>query len=353
MTTAITEYSQTEAALADLAQRYKGVVFDVATRDGMQLAIKGRAELRTYRVDLEKKRVELKAPALERTRLIDAEAKRITAELVALEEPIDATIKAEESRKEREKAEREQKERERVATINDAIAAITASPGFAVGKPSTEVTQALDRAHAVVIDDSYGEFRTLAQAAKDKAITTLQQLHAGALAQEAQQVEAQARAEAERQELARLRSEATERERLETARRAEQDEADRKTRAAIAAEQEGSRQRIAEQERIAREAREAEDAAAKKKRDAQAAEDAAEKARINAVLEQQEAERREIVRLQNELLDGAQMLNKFVERFGKRAEFKGVVTAIVKYQFGLVAAKEKREREGAEASQRG
>jgi hypothetical protein len=53
----------------------------------MQDAIKARAELRTYRVELEKKRVEIKAPVLDRGRLIDAEAHRITVELLALEEP--------------------------------------------------------------------------------------------------------------------------------------------------------------------------------------------------------------------------------------------------------------------------
>ena len=40
MTTDIVEYSKTEAALADLARRYKDVVFDVTTRDGMATAIK-------------------------------------------------------------------------------------------------------------------------------------------------------------------------------------------------------------------------------------------------------------------------------------------------------------------------
>jgi colicin import membrane protein len=100
MSTQIVEYSQTEAALADLASRYKGVLFDVTTPTGMSEAKRSRAEIRDYRVALEKKRVEIKAPALERCRLIDAEAKRITAELSALEDPIDSQIKVEERKKE-------------------------------------------------------------------------------------------------------------------------------------------------------------------------------------------------------------------------------------------------------------
>lgn len=113
MTTEIVEYSKTEAALSDLASKYKGVIFDVTTRDGMQTAIKGRAELRELRVALEKTRKAIKEPALRRTQQIDSEARRITAALSALEDPIDAQIKKEEDRKEfeRTKPEREAAEK--------------------------------------------------------------------------------------------------------------------------------------------------------------------------------------------------------------------------------------------------
>lgn len=103
MNTHIQEYSKTAAALADLHEIYAGVVYDVTTTKGMTEAKEGRKELRTLRTDLEKMRVAIKAPALERCRLIDAEAKDITAKLLALEEPIDAQIKAEEN-KEKEAA---------------------------------------------------------------------------------------------------------------------------------------------------------------------------------------------------------------------------------------------------------
>lgn len=116
--TAIAEYTATEAALADLRTKYEAVVYDVTDAKTMKLAKEARAEIRGYRVALEKSRVEIKAPALERCRAIDADAKRITAELLCLEEPIDSQIKAEESRKERERAEAEERERQRVAAIN-------------------------------------------------------------------------------------------------------------------------------------------------------------------------------------------------------------------------------------------
>src|SRR3990167_7337559 len=113
--TPIAEYSKTAAALADLAQRYKGVLFDVTTREGLATAIKGRAELRGYRVALEKTRVEIKAPALKRAQEIDSEARRITAELLALETPIDDQIKADERRKIAEAEAKAKAEADRIA----------------------------------------------------------------------------------------------------------------------------------------------------------------------------------------------------------------------------------------------
>ena len=115
MTTEIVEYSKTEAALSELASKYKGVVFDVTTREGMQTAVKGRAELRGFRVALEKTRKEIKEPALRRTQLIDSEARRITAVISALEDPIDAQIKKEEERKEWERLRPEREAAEKAA----------------------------------------------------------------------------------------------------------------------------------------------------------------------------------------------------------------------------------------------
>ena len=88
--TSIAEYSPTAAGLADLAHRFKNVVFDVSTTKGDKEARAARLELVRLRTGLEAKRKELKAPALERSRLIDAEAKRITDAILLLEEPIDA-----------------------------------------------------------------------------------------------------------------------------------------------------------------------------------------------------------------------------------------------------------------------
>lgn len=114
-TAAITEYSQTSAALAELRQRFENVAFDVSTAAGDKAARAARYELVKLRTGLEAKRKEIKAPALERSRLIDAEAKRITDEILALEVPIDQQITAVERAKEAERQAKIEAEARRVA----------------------------------------------------------------------------------------------------------------------------------------------------------------------------------------------------------------------------------------------
>ena len=92
-TAAIAEYSPTEAALAELQERFGGVVWDLTTVKGNADARAARRELVTLRTNLEAKRKALKAPALEYAKRIDSEAKRIAAAIGAVEEPIDAQIK--------------------------------------------------------------------------------------------------------------------------------------------------------------------------------------------------------------------------------------------------------------------
>lgn len=160
----ITEYNQTAAALTELRSRYVRT-YDVTTTAGMAEAKEARATVRGYRVALEKTRVEIKAPALERTRLIDAEAKRITAELLAIEEPIDAAIKAEERRiaeaarreAEAKLAAERQRRREEEAKRRKAetIAAITSIADVKEALATMEILpgEAIDRAYELGFND--------------------------------------------------------------------------------------------------------------------------------------------------------------------------------------------------------
>lgn len=284
MSTEIVEYSKTEAALADLNARYGAVIFDTSTTKGMQEAIAGRAEIRGYRIDLEKERVRIKAPALERCRLIDTEAKRITAALEILETPIDTAIKAEQQKKENERLEKERIERERIEAINARFAAIRALPLGAINVTASEIQNIIDHAEAIDELSFPEEMQPAARYEKRLAITALR---ATLDARNAHDVE-QVRIVAEREELAKLRAEQeavnAERERLASIAQEMIDEQERQKRELETAER--NRLQKIEDDKRAQEAFETKarlDAQAKQVADDRAKLEAEKKAQAKAV----------------------------------------------------------------------
>lgn len=286
--TSVAEYSPTAAALAELRQKHQGVVYDVAQPRQMKLAKEARAEIRTYRTDLEKLRKEIKAPALERCRLIDAEAKRITEELVALEEPIDVQIKAEEARKQAEELERLEAERLRVERIRNRIIEIRGYPATLTGKPAPILRAKLAALESEELsEDDFAEHYDEARDAHIAATATVRQMLDAAVAHEAEQK----RIAAEREELDRMRAEnerlqreAEERRRADEAKAAaERAEAERKAQAER--DREAAEQRAreeaerAERQRQEEEARAAREAQERAEREAREAELAAERER--------------------------------------------------------------------------
>jgi colicin import membrane protein len=281
MTTEIAEYSKTEAALADLEQKYKGVVFDVTTAEGMQTARKGRAEIRKYRTSLEDLRKAIKAPALRRCQVIDEEARRITGALLLLETPIDEQIKKEEERKEFERNAAVRAEEERLAAEERAR------------KEAEERRLAEERA---------------------------------AIERERAKLEQEKREREEAERAARLKLEADERaarERIEAAdrqARLEREEADRAARQA----------RQAEEDRLRAE-REAVEKARREQEERERAEREAKEATERAARLAEEEKQREIQRKKHELLDAREMLSTFKSKFGHIEEFAPVVKAIDAY----------------------
>lgn len=307
MSTEIVEYSQTEQALAELRNKYENAVFDVSTTKGMTQAKEARAEVRGYRVALEKKRVEIKAPALERCRLIDTEAKRITAALEALEGPIDSIIKTEEARKEEERLAKIEAERKRVLAINEKIDAIRALPASLVGKPSVVIKGQLAKLRDQVLGaDEFAELLPSAQDAHTAAVARIEQQLQAQLDHEAEQ----ARIKAEREELERLREadrlRREEEERKAAEARAEQERQDRERREREEAEHrarlEAEAREREEREAQERQQREAVEAEARRQREIEEAEqrrirDAEEQARREEQDRQRAAEEK---RLQDE-----------------------------------------------------
>jgi colicin import membrane protein len=370
-TLAIAEYSPTRAALAELRTKYgKPEVYDVTTTAGMSEAKKARAELRTCRLALEEKRVEIKAPALEACRQIDAQAAELRAQIEALEDPIHAKIKAEEDRKEQEKAAAEAAKRALLETAQRQCNELRALVVKAVDTPVANVAKLIAEAKAFAVPNN--EHRADVETVRDQTLSQLDNMLARAKARE----DEAKRLEEERADLERLRAKAAEEERKRQA----ATEAERKKleaeaeaqRTKIAAEAKAAQDKIdaerrkadaeraaadakakaerdaadaqaakvrAEQERQAREAREKEDAKlraerakldaerdaqealAKKKRDEEEAA-AAEKAR--KLREAAEAKERAAEAARIKSLTGRAMLGEFVARYGNDPEFVGI-----------------------------
>jgi colicin import membrane protein len=305
-------YSETEKALAELRGKYENLVVDCATTAGMELAKVSRRELVTLRTGLEAKRKQLKAPALEYGKQIDSQAKRIEAEILKLETPIDAAIKAEEAKKEAEKQARLAAEQKRLADLQARVDAIRQAPLTAAGYPTaSQIEASLDGLRALVIDDSFAEFREAAEAAKTNAVQLLADLHAERVAAEAEaarlkaerealereKAEAEAKAKAEREaaekQLAEQRAafekqQAEERAKLEAERKAQEAELAEARRIAAEADRKARESRETE-ERKAREERDAAEAKARAEREAEEKRRADERAELER---QRQAEER-------------------------------------------------------------
>jgi hypothetical protein len=280
----IVEYSNTAAALSELRTRYSGATYAVQTTVGMREARAARATLRDLRTSLEAKRQELKAPILDRGRLLDSEAKRITAELVALEDPIDAQIRAEEDRKAQERVRAEQAERERVAAIDKRIDWIRGRTSEAVRMRTAAEVEVIVRqlAEVPLTEELYAEKLPIATELHASELAWLRG-HAAALAereaevariaQEREQIEAEKRAEQERRDREdQARREEQARQDAERAAKIAQEDAERQARQraddearAVATRANGDRlaEALVAREKEAQEAREADDRAAK------------------------------------------------------------------------------------------
>jgi len=344
MSTAIAEYSPTAAALAELRQKYEQAVFDTTTPNGMAKAIAARRELREVRVNLEKLRKELKAPALERSRLIDAEAKTLTIQIEEMEVPIDQQIKAEEQRK----AERERIEREKLEALQRRVADIRAIAVLCVGKPSETIDQYLEALKVLEIGPEFGELQHEAYTAKGETLSTLAEMWDRALAQEAEaerlriereELEAQRKAQEEqaakdRAELAKLREEAEARQAAANAEMKKQMERVAQERSEV---ERVRLEDLAKQQEIERQAaaiRAEEEAKAKAVRDAEQAEIDRQRAEIEEQRRQVEAENAIILAEKEKIKTGYQALLSFVERFGGDKEFAVIAKQITRWLDG-------------------
>lgn len=276
-TLGIVEYDPIESALANI-ERFRGLVVDVKTPQGMKEGKAALREVAAPRIALEKARTKLKADVLDRGRLIDGEAKRIGSLIAAIEDPIKQQVDAEEQRVERERQAAIEAEQKRLADEE------------AARKRAEEEALATQRAELA------------RQAAALKAEQDRAQ----------EEDRARRRALAAEEDAARRRIQAEE-DRSRALRQAEEDHLARERRA------------IEDLDRVQRETVEAREREA---RQVAAAEQAAREARLKEQRDAADAEAREQQRKENELLDGRHMLEVWFEKFGHLEQFKTVAGTI-------------------------
>jgi colicin import membrane protein len=243
VTTALAQFDKVAAGLGELEKAYKGVIYDVQTKDGMKAAVLARRTIKEPRIEVEKLRKDAKKPILELGRKLDNEAARITAALESLENPIDMQIKTEEDRLHNEAVARAAAETKRVEALEARLEALQLMPFDAQGLTSAQCQACLDEARALKIGDDWQEYAEKAERAKISAVAALEGMVEKAKAAEAEA----AKIIADRAELEALR--------------AKQAEADKIERERVAAEQKAERERLEaakrEQDRIEKERQDA------------------------------------------------------------------------------------------------
>lgn len=178
----VIEYSVTDAAIAELRQKYQGVT-------DYPVVLEGVKELTRLRNDVERKRRDLKADALDWGRKVDGEAKRITDLLAEIEAPLKAIKKTVDDEKKRIELEKAEQEAARVESIKQKIEGFKNCVFKASMASVTEIKTLLDEIQGLIKNDpfNYAEFSIQADIAKNEAAKNLTALYEGKLAQEREQ----------------------------------------------------------------------------------------------------------------------------------------------------------------------
>jgi hypothetical protein len=189
-TAALAELNPIAAGIAALQQKYQDVVYDVRASAGMEEAKAARLDLRNVRYPVphivKEKRAQLRQVGND----IDAKADEIIAAILALEEPIDAQIKVEETRKAEEKRQREEAEARRKQIHLDNIAEIRAKGENALTLASAALQARIEGLELVETGaDVFEEFSTQASLAKGEVLASLRTLYALAVQREQDQAE--------------------------------------------------------------------------------------------------------------------------------------------------------------------
>lgn len=250
--TEIAEYSPMTKALAEVTKKYGNVVFDCSTTKGLDEAKAARVEIREVRYSIQNAEKTVLVPYQDKVKEAQGKVNEVKAyglslkeKVLAVETPIDESIKAEEQRRADEKAAADELERQRVEAITNKINRFRSVAAAYSSRSAEDIATVLESVKvSVILPDEYGDFEAEATIARDNAIEQLETLHKGAVEREA----AATLLAAQQKELEELREKqriADENARVE---REERDAADRKRLAEQQADLDKQRKLLQEQQ---------------------------------------------------------------------------------------------------------
>ena len=315
---ALVEFTPVQKGLAELRKELAGVQFDVTTTAGDKAARAARSRCVSIRTSADAAYEGWNKPMLAKQREMRAILAKIKDEVKALEEPIDAQIKAEEARKAEIKAAKEAAELVRQKAIQERLDHIRDFATSAAGLPSAKIAAMRETLAELPLTTELYEHRAgEAMQLHAEVVAKLDQMRDAALAQEQEA----ARLAAERAELERQRQE---QEAAAAAARKAEDERLAKERA-----------ELEEQQRRLQAERDAENA----RQEAARAEQARKDAEAAAALKRQQDETAAALRAQQEEIDR------------QRREFEAQQEAVrrAEQERQEAEARAQREKEEAEA----
>lgn len=296
---ALAEFNPVQKGLAELRKELAGVQFDVTTTAGDKAARAARSRCVSIRTSADAAYEGWNKPMLTKQREMRAILAQIKDEVKAIEEPIDAQIKAEEARKAEIKAAKEAAELARQKAIQERLDHIRDFATSAAGLPSAKIAAMRETLAEFPLTTELYEHRAgEAMQLHAEVVAKLDQMHGAAMAQEQEA----ARLAAERAELERKRQE---QEAAAAAARKAEDERLAKERA-----------ELEEQQRRLQAERDAENA----RQEAARAEQARKDAEAAAALKRQQDEAAAALRAQQEEIDRQRREFEEQQAAARRAE---------------------------------
>lgn len=207
--TDIAEYRPHEEQIVRLETTYAKLVVDCSTSEGLASAKEVRVDIRDVRYALDKTTKTALVPYQQKVKEAQARVNQVKefgetlkTRVLAIEEPVDEAIKAEEKRIADAKAERERVEAERVDAIRAKITRFSSVAAAYASRSAADVAGILQGVkESVILPEEYGEFEAEGTIARDNAIEQLEALHKAAIDRE----EAAAKLLAQQKELDELR----------------------------------------------------------------------------------------------------------------------------------------------------